>query len=73
MPSDVQSDVFVPYDDLLSKHGISFTRVHLNRLMRRGRFPSAYALSPNRIAWKLRELEDWKASRPAAVQLSAKA
>ena len=59
------SDVFIPYDRLLD-HGVPYTRVHLNRLMRKGLFPVAVQLSPNRIAWRLADVEQWKASRPPA-------
>ena len=48
------SDVFITYDQLLD-HGVPYTRVHLNRLMRKGLFPVAVQLSPNRIAWRLAE------------------
>ncbi len=56
--------IFVPYSSLCD-HGIFYTRVHLNRLIDRDQFPPAVQLSPNRIAWKLGDLEVWKANRPA--------
>jgi prophage regulatory protein len=58
-------DIFVSYDELRD-HGIAFTRVHLNRLMDRGQFPRSVQISPARIAWRLSELESWKAALPAA-------
>jgi prophage regulatory protein len=58
-------DSFVPYSALRS-HGIFYTRVHLNRLMKAGTFPAAVQLSPNRVAWRLSEIESWKTSRPPA-------
>jgi predicted DNA-binding transcriptional regulator AlpA len=35
-------------------------------MMRCGRFPAAVQLSPNRIAWRLSDLERWKEALPAA-------
>jgi len=61
----VSDNVFITYDDLAS-HGVRYTRVHLTRLMRKGLFPVAVRLSPNRIAWRLPEIEQWKANRPPA-------
>lgn len=59
------SDIFVPYSQL-AEHGISYSRVWLNKMMRRREFPAAIQLSQNRIAWRLSELEGWKKSRPRA-------
>lgn len=61
--STQSDDVFVAYGELASSIGISFTRIHLRRLIDQGLFPQAYQISPNRIAWKLSELAAWKASR----------
>ncbi len=63
--------IFVPYPEL-KNHGIKYTRVHLNRLIARGLFPSPVQLTPNRIAWILGSpseadpdtIEGWKATRP---------
>jgi prophage regulatory protein len=63
-------DVFVPYDGL-REHGIPYTRVHLNRLMKAGKFPASVRLSENRIAWRLSELQVWKATRPTACEVIA--
>jgi prophage regulatory protein len=63
-------EVFVSYFDLRA-HGITYTRVHLARMMRNGTFPASIRLSPNRIAWRLSELEHWKSSRPLAREAIA--
>jgi hypothetical protein len=60
-----KGEVFIPYDRL-ADHGIRYTRVHLRRLIARGLFPAPVMLSPNRLAWRLSDLEEWKGSRPAA-------
>ena len=54
---------FVAYQQL-PEHGIpKYSRVHLRRLMARGLFPRAVYLTPNRCAWRLSDLVQWKASR----------
>ena len=58
--------IYVPFGELNKTYGITYCRVHVNRLMERGEFPMAIKLSPNRIAWRAQEIEDWLASRPAA-------
>jgi Prophage CP4-57 regulatory protein (AlpA) len=59
-------ELFVPYMEF-DQHGVPlYSRVHPTRLMRAGLFPAAVQLSGNRIAWRLSDLERWKASRPVA-------
>jgi hypothetical protein len=62
--SHKSDDLFVPYGDLGPKHGIYFTRVHLRRLIEKRLFPGAFQLSPNRIGWRLSDIEEWKLTRP---------
>jgi hypothetical protein len=57
--------VFTSYAELRD-HGVSWTRVHLNRLVAEGLFPAPHRLSTHRIAWTLDALESWKLSRPLA-------
>jgi hypothetical protein len=61
----VSNNDFLTYDDLPS-YGVKYTRVHLTRLMRKGLFPIAVRLSPNRIAWHQADIEKWVAERPPA-------
>ncbi len=65
LPTTPEGDLFVSFEQL-SVHGITYTRVHLRRLMRAGRFPAPVQLSANRVAWRLSDLARWKASRPTA-------
>ena len=61
-----EAEFFITYDQL-PKHGVpNYSRVHTRRLVARGLFPRPVMLSPNRIAWRLSDLEAWKASRPTA-------
>jgi len=50
----------------LEEFGIRFCRQHLNRLIKRGAFPSPIFLGPKKRAWKKSEIEQWVASRPAS-------
>jgi predicted DNA-binding transcriptional regulator AlpA len=54
---------FVTFPELGPKHGIRFTRVHINRLVEQGIFPAPVWLSPNRKAWIEAEILQYKASR----------
>jgi Prophage CP4-57 regulatory protein (AlpA) len=57
---------FVGYSKL-PDYGIpEYSRKHLLDLQRRGQFPKAYQLSPNRIGWLEDEILAWAASRPVA-------
>jgi prophage regulatory protein len=59
-------EVFVSFAELPNYGVPKYTRVHLYRLMRRGQFPKAIQLSPNRVAWTLSSLQVWVATRPIA-------
>ena len=54
---------FVRYAQLQQVKGIPFSRVHINRLEKAGRFPRRIRLGPNTIAWREDELDDWSAAR----------
>jgi len=56
-------EVFLTFQQL-PNHGIRFCRVHLNRMIDKGLFPQAVWLSSNRKAWRLADIERWKATRP---------
>jgi prophage regulatory protein len=49
----------------LKELGISFSREHLWRLERAGRFPRRIYLSPQKIAWFESEIVEWLADRSA--------
>jgi predicted DNA-binding transcriptional regulator AlpA len=59
-------EMFVKYPEL-PDYGIpKYSRKHLLDMQRRGQFPRAVQLSPNRIGWRASELARWVASRPTA-------
>jgi predicted DNA-binding transcriptional regulator AlpA len=59
-------NVFVPYS-LLARYGVTYSRIHLMRLVARGQFPAPFHLSERRLAWRLSEVRAWLKSRPARV------
>ena len=71
----MREDRWVSYFDLKEfgfvnpATGEPFSRVHLQRLMRRGAWPAAIQVSANRIAWKLSALQHHFATRPVAKSL----
>lgn len=60
-------EVFITYPEL-SNHGVpKYSRKHLLDMQRRGQFPRAVQLSPNRVAWRMSDIARWCASRPEAI------
>ena len=54
------------YTDLASERGIRFSKVHLWRLERAGKFPKRVALGVARHGWLETEIDEWIAGRVAA-------
>ena len=48
------------------KTGLSWTTVW--RLQNEGEFPRPYRLTPKRVGWLEAEVEEWMATRPAAME-----
>ena len=59
----LDDDRLVDTDDVLRMLPIS--RVSLYMMRRRGDFPPAIRIAPNRIAWRLSSVREWIATRPA--------
>jgi prophage regulatory protein len=53
------------YADLRSQRGISFSKVHLWRLERAGKFPKRVPLGAARHGWLETEVDEWLAARLA--------
>jgi predicted DNA-binding transcriptional regulator AlpA len=66
-------ETFVAYPQLANYGVPRYSRKHLLDLQRRGQFPRAVQLSPNRIAWRASELAQWCASRPVARAVAEEA
>lgn len=56
-------EIFITYPDL-QDHGIRVSRISVNNWMDKGIFPPAIQISPNRVGWRLSDIERFKASRP---------
>jgi predicted DNA-binding transcriptional regulator AlpA len=55
-------NTFVTYPELAA-YGIPYSRKHLIDLQKTGNFPKAVQLSARRIAWRIRDIEEWVSSR----------
>ncbi len=47
---------------------IPLSRAQLHRLEAAGRFPRAVQISPNKVAYRINEIEAWLRDRPMAVR-----
>jgi prophage regulatory protein len=57
---------FLNYDDLKHLKGITYCRVHLQRLENEGRFPQRVQIGAGRIGWLESEIDEWIETRAAA-------
>lgn len=53
---------FVRYEDL-AQYGITWSRVHLDRLQKAGKFPRKIKIGANTAAYLEQEIESWIKSR----------
>ncbi len=49
----------INFADLKSSKGIAYSRDHLRRMVKEGRFPAPVPLSEARIAWRESDIDDW--------------
>lgn len=56
---------FVRFGDLKSLFGIPWSRMHVDREEKAGRFPKRVQLGPNSVAWLEDEVIAWQAERIA--------
>lgn len=54
------------YDELRPQKGIPYSKVHIWRLEREGRFPKRVPLGANRHGWVDTEIDDWLVARAAS-------
>jgi predicted DNA-binding transcriptional regulator AlpA len=66
-------EVFVTYPELPAYGIPKYSRKHLLDMQRRGQFPRAIQLSPNRVAWTRSSLAEWCRSRPTARAVAEEA
>jgi prophage regulatory protein len=54
------------FADLKSEKSIPWTRMHLDRLEKAGKFPQRVRLSPSTVAWVENEIDNFLAAKVAA-------
>ncbi len=59
MSETIDVDRLVIFPELSSLFGIQYSRIHLARLEKTGKFPKRIFLSTKRVAWRASELMDW--------------
>ena len=61
--------VFVSFADL-PRYGVPpFSRVHILRMQRDGKFSLQLQISDNRVGWRLHSILDWVANRPPSKRV----
>jgi hypothetical protein len=63
-PGEAAEEMHIPFK-LLPEHGILYSKPTIIKMVREGRFPRPYEMSPRRKVWKLSDITRWKATRPA--------
>ena len=61
----MSNDRLFSFAELKPVLGINFSRVHLGRLERAGKFPHRIKVSDRRVGWLESELERWRKVRAA--------
>lgn len=66
----------VTFPELLTRFGLTWTRVHVNRMIAAGLFPQKVHLSPGRVGWIESEIQAWiqerADARPAPAATAAR-
>jgi prophage regulatory protein len=57
---------FLRFPELRSRKGIPFSRMHVDRLEKRGDFPKRFSLGANTVGWLESEVDAWLAGKVAA-------
>jgi prophage regulatory protein len=60
---------FVRFPDLRERFGLTWTRMHIDRLEKAGRFPKRVSLTNRSVAWLEDEIIAWQDERIAARDL----
>ncbi len=63
-PSTEAEPRVLPLREVCQRYALGRSTVY--RMMDRGEFPRPVQLGPNRVGWRVEDLEEWLASRPAA-------
>jgi predicted DNA-binding transcriptional regulator AlpA len=72
MPSEeTLSPIYVTYNELKDIVGVTWSRVHLRRLQKAGKFPQSFELTPKRIGWDRAEVIAWSEQRQHRIDALA--
>ena len=63
MSQKIDIDRLVVFKELKSMFGVPYSKMHLSRLEREGKFPRRSHLSPNRAVWNAKEISEWVGDR----------
>jgi prophage regulatory protein len=58
---------FTSYPELKDRHGLPWTRQHVDRLIKKGKFPEKVKLSEHRVGWWSDQIEAWIATKQVAA------
>jgi prophage regulatory protein len=61
----------ITFQDLGPKKGVPYSRDHLRRLTKSGKFPKPVAVGDHRIGWIEREVDQWLAGKLQARDAAA--
>ena len=61
----------VRFRDLSERKGITWSRTHVDREEKAGRFPQRVQLGPNSIGWVEEEIDQWLAERARGRETAA--
>jgi prophage regulatory protein len=62
---------FLTFPELKRRCGIPYSRMHIDRLEKRGQFPKRVHLGPNSVGWIEDEVAAWQAERIGAREQTA--
>jgi predicted DNA-binding transcriptional regulator AlpA len=66
------SRLYVTFTEIKEVLGVTWSREHIRRLIKKELFAAPYEMSPKRIAWRYSELLDWAKNRQSKQKPSAR-
>ena len=64
-PPAPEADQIILFPDLKRKYGVPWSRMHVDREEKAGRFPRRFRIGPNSVGWVDREVRQWVKDRIA--------
>jgi len=61
----------IGFERLAAEKGLTYSRDHLRRMVKAGKFPRPIPLSESRIAWDEAEIDAWLKARAAEREKAA--